>query len=421
MYDPYASLQTIVLPNGLTIHCNHIPNKPQYFSFIVHSGSAQDPVALKGLAHFVEHMVFHCSELSELELQNFFLEASGTRKLAAWTSPQSTWFTFAVPLNDQIIQRALNLCGQILMDAKFSDHIETERSIIIQEFRGKYSESKYKEFCQRNNHLYGDSLYGNNLGDLESIAKISQLDLQNFYDEHYTPANISVLCVGGMGQNALIDMFTNSPFSQSKEGKRFLLPYSSFTNHPGENTIYVEYKEDATASRYNWAAKIPSSFSDASVEIMTAILQKLLFAELRTKRQWIYDLSELYISFSGAFYELSFSFNFKASVTFDEIDNLVQSTISSVAESDSLFNTVKKGRIKYFDMLDASAYDIFDSLHHLLKVYHKTSTLTERKQTIENITFSDITKILPYLDEKLRWTIAKVSEANLKSKPLVTN
>src|SRR6185436_16807916 len=76
-------------------------------------------------------------------------------------------------------------------------------------------------------------------GDPQSISRITQSDLQAYYDIHYTPANMSVVCVGGLQLAEVVKLLTESPFATDKRGSRTPLPAYVPDIHPPFETRYV--------------------------------------------------------------------------------------------------------------------------------------------------------------------------------------
>lgn len=421
MYDAYADIESATWPNGLTIYCKYIPNVPQYMGFVVYTGSGEDPSDLPGLAHFVEHIALHCSKVNRKALSNFFKDRSG-RDLSANTCHSSTDYSFALPSDIESISKAINLFGQILLKAQFNQvlqEIESERLIIAQEFRSKYpSELSYKIASDRRFFLFGDSFHGNNFGDLESIAKISAGELQKFYDQHYTPKNISVLCVGGLPLQVLTKLFEDSPFAEPKDGQRCALPKSNFVGNSNNHAVNIVYN-NFQGSLYEEVIKIPADFNIISVGIYTEMLKDKLFEILRERHGIIYGVTGCYPILFSPFYGIKFSFDFSPAVSRKDILLLVDEVVNSIATDEGLFNKIKNKRLRQIEMIDLSAKNIFDGAFDELIGSHRLLTLTEYLATVENLTSSDITDITKCL---ARWTVIVGQESNLeKTPPASTN
>ncbi len=228
MWDPYSEFQTTVLPNGLTLHEANWPGRPwEIVRFLVHSGAEHDPENLVGVAHFVEHMVSENSNTPKKEMEDFFNNLGGSIDLGVTSYPY-TGYGFFTPTDRGVIKKAFSMFGYMLLSAKLKNFMERERRIITDEFYEQYPFKFNFDFEKRERR----ALYAGNwlektipvLGNPDVIKIITQEDLQSYYDEYYTPANISVIAVGGMPPQELGELLVASPLATNKKGFRTPLP-----------------------------------------------------------------------------------------------------------------------------------------------------------------------------------------------------
>lgn len=85
--------------------------------FLIHSGTEYDPVGLEGLSHFIEHVVLENTNVSEKEMEAFFVDCSGMVSLGMTGYP-GTHYRFFVPTDKAILMRAFSMFGHILLSAK---------------------------------------------------------------------------------------------------------------------------------------------------------------------------------------------------------------------------------------------------------------------------------------------------------------
>ena len=224
LYDPYAEFGSRRLPNGLSVHAAHWPDRPwEAVGFLIHSGAEQDPAGLEGLAHLTEHLVSQNAGRTKNEIRSFFEGCGGTVGLGR-TSYARTEFNFFAPADKGLLAEAFAIFGRMLVTAELTRSVEEEKQIVTGEFNRHYPNRIGLELDWRERAaLYGDCWLGRfvrPLGAPVSIERIAQSDLRSFYDGHYAPANMSVVAVGGMTPDEIAELIAQSPFAGNKRGTR---------------------------------------------------------------------------------------------------------------------------------------------------------------------------------------------------------
>jgi len=230
MWDPYAEFQSATLANGLNVYAAFWPERPwEVVGFLIHSGAEQDPLGREGTAHFVEHLIAENSNVSKRKMCAFFANCGGKVNLGK-TGYAASYYHFFVPTDKVILEKAFSLFGHMLLLAKIEKFIERERQVIKGEFYQHYP-IKFQLDVDMHKHktLYGGcwlERFVRPFGDAESIERITQSDLQLYYDSHYTPANISVVGVGGVTLPELVKFLSESPFATNKKRGKNAATYS---------------------------------------------------------------------------------------------------------------------------------------------------------------------------------------------------
>lgn len=414
MWDPYAEFKSITLPNGLAIHALNLPDRPfEAFGFLINSGSQQDPVGLEGLAHFTEHVVSCNAGMEKDKIEAFFNDCGGNVDLGG-TNDFFTRYRFFLPTNDfSIISKAFSIFGEMLISSNIEKDIERERNVIIEEFNKKYPfYFKFEEELKERKVLYGDCWLERStrpIGNLDSIKKISQNDLQNFYNNHYTPANIDIVCVGGMILSEIEKIVLESPFAKNKNGERTLIQNlrTDFIEL-SENfniidlSVYLN-KGSLKSASYRSVARVPGYINKMSIVILDSMLCEILNNEIREKLSWTYHISSAWRDFCG-FYSFSINCESFNPIAVDEINNIVSLCIESVHEKSELFEQIKKRLIAKSFMVDKTAKDICDIAMNDICWYKKIISIEEDIKDMEKIEMSDIIDLLKWLTPERRWT-----------------
>lgn len=183
------------LENGLEALIISDPNTPQSGAALaVNVGSWDDPKARPGMAHFVEHLLFLGTEkFPEEEGYTRYLDEHGGKR-NAFTMSDRTVYMFSV--NNDGLSEALDRFGQFFIAPLFSPsgvarechaiHQEFCRNVPLDNWRALY----VKKALANPVHPF----HGFCIGNLDTLAQISQDELKQWYKEHYS-ANLMHLVI----------------------------------------------------------------------------------------------------------------------------------------------------------------------------------------------------------------------------------
>lgn len=413
MWDPYAEFQSATLSNGLTVHAAHWPGRPwEAVGFLIHSGAEHDPVGFEGLAHFVEHLISENANVSKKDFYAFFEDNGGAVNLGA-TGYSCTRYHFFAPADASILSKAFSMFGIMLFSAKLEKFIERERQVIIGEFHRDYpTKSMFELDARRSKALYAGywlERFVRPLGVLESIQRITQNELQSYYDTHYTPANMSIVGVGGATLSELVGMLSQSPFAINKEGVRTQLPDPVVNVAPLSETRYVfemsKYVTDSMiVGSYGSVAKIPGDISIVAIMTLQQMLNEILNEEVRERRAWAYNIDTSY-QYYHIFYEFSINCNGLALKAFNEIEDVIEVCIASITDREDLFRQVKRRGLASCLMLDPTGKSVRDRALDELADHQRIISLAEYIRDAEQMTFDDVRDLLQWFKPERRWTL----------------
>ena len=415
MWDPYGEFESAVLPNGLTVHVAHWPDRPwEAVGFLVHSGAEHDLVGLEGTAHFVEHLAFGNEGVPKNELKKFFENNGGDVNFGVTYYPY-TKYNFFLPSDAKLLTQAFDIMGQGLLLTQFKNDIEHERKVIVKEFNLHYPHKHkipllfdfYKRKMLYEGHWF--ERFVRPLGTPKSINKITKLDLQTYYDVHYTPANMSIVCVGGMALSQIVEILSKSIFAIEKDGKRTPYPTPVIdSNSPKKVKCQSEvlmslvgvFRKDAY---YLSQAKDPSSISVSSLNVVRIMLNKVLHEEVREKRAWTYSISASFYNLR-CFYEFSIHCNALKRVSVKDINDVIEGCIAGLSSREDLLDEAKRRVTISNTMVDLSGKVVCDSALSNLATYYRIRTLTEINNEINSVTMEDVREVLKWLTPECRWT-----------------
>ena len=330
------------------------------------------------------------------------------------TSYPSTQYRLFVPTDKVVLARAFSIFGHMLLSAKLEKCIERERHVITGEFRRYYSSKlEFDLGVRERKALYaGDWLerFVIPLGSPESIGRITQSELQSHYDTYYTPANISIVGVGGMKLLELVELLSESAFAIRKEGVRTPIP-SLVTDvaPPSENRYIFEMSKHIDgppleAGTYRSVAKIPGNINGRAIHIMKKMLNELLNEEVRERRAWAYAIGSSR-HFFRHLYEFSISCGGLALEAIDGIEEVVEACIVSTGDREDLFEQAKRRTLVIIRMIDPTGKGICDGALEDLADDHRIISIAEIIRDLERVTMGDIRSLLRYLRPERRWTL----------------
>jgi len=413
MWDPYAEFQSTTLPNGLSVYAAYWEGRPwETIGFLIHSGAEQDPIGLEGLAHFVEHTVSRNTIVSQNELRAFFENCGGAISLGTTGYPYTRYGLF-VPADTAILAKAFSIFGHMLFSARIEESIEYEREVIIGEFHEHYRTTLNLDLTIREHKAlftgYWLERFVRPLGNPKSVGQITKEQLQSYYDTHYTPANMSIVCVGGMTLTELVKLLSESPFVVSKKGVRTPLPTPTIDVLPPLETRHVvNMSEHITGpvevGTYYSAAKIPGNINGRVVRILEKMLNEVFEEEVRERLALTYNIQSSRHNFR---YFYGFSINCSAFklTAIDNIEEIVNFCIASLKDREDLFKRVKRHALTQNFMIDPTGRSICEGALDDLIEGQRIISLEEIGNDLERVTMDDVVGLLRWLRPEQRWTL----------------
>ncbi|MEK7606079.1 MAG: pitrilysin family protein [Patescibacteria group bacterium] len=415
MWDPYAEFKTETLPNGLTLHVAHWPRRSGVaIGILVHSGARHDPVEREGVAHFVEHVVFENATVTRKEIEQHIKACGGKTNGLAGTDYSATDYNFFVPAEVPLLTNLLNVYGHMLLNAILERCVEREREIIIGEFNTTYPMEFAVDFAKRRQQaIYNAHWRGrffDQTGRPDSVQCTTQENLQMFYDAHYVPANISVVCVGGLTLRDAMRLFSRSPFGVDKAGERIALPTPLHTFlSPTENEYrvsmseYLRKKETTRTASYESAAVLPGCLSIQALDVVEGMLREVLADEVRERRGWTYSIEPSFDPL-GDICDFSISCDALKIKALDDVEKVVNECIDSLSSREDLFRRIRDENVQEKCLLDSTVQSVCDGALRDLTLEHRISPVAEDIEELRALTMDDIHAVLSWITPERRWT-----------------
>lgn len=415
MYDYFADFEIFVLDNGIVVYAKQLLEKPwQTFGFVVHTGPKEDLPGFEGTAHFVEHTINQNSKYSDSEVADFF-DACGGSVNRGVTKDLSTEFSFFVPAHEPTIAQALEGFGEALFSLKLEKGIEHERGVIVSEFKRSFPTRKDFELKRAKNNAIFPGLWPQrtigSIGSLESINAITQTQLQQFYDNFYTPENVTVVALGGLSNDRVMRLLCSSPFVVGKRGKKvFSLTPCFDVPPPTENRTVlclsehlasdVVAKEMTTALCVNTGI-LPGVFSEQSVVLATKIIERRLLKKLREELGIVYDVRAKW-AYYGVCYELFVEcFGFSVDKT-EQVEQIIQDELVNFYKDEETLKKLREMFIMRRKIADEDGENVRNGAMRDLAFCRRIVTLQQEIEEFQTIEPNKMRRIAKWLSPDRR-------------------
>ena len=255
---PVDSAVTIgQLDNGLTYYLreNGEPAGRLELRLAVNAGSVLEDEDQRGLAHFVEHMLFNGTRRFPKQSLIAFLERIGMEigpDINAYTSFDETVYQLQVPTDSMAVVRS---AFQVLEDwaayATLSgEEIDNERGVVMEEWRsGRGAVGRMED--ETLPVILGDSRYAKRLpiGDTLVIKQSSYESIRRYYRMWYRPDLMAVVVVGDLPMEMMEQLVkeyfsTIAPAADPAPRPSFGVPHQAATRYKvARDPEYVAWPE----------------------------------------------------------------------------------------------------------------------------------------------------------------------------------
>ena len=207
------------LSNGLTVVLEENHTAPVVaMQAWVRVGSADEPVALAGIAHLFEHMLFKGTKKRPVGAIAREVEGAGG-DINAWTSYDET--VYHLVLAREHFDTGLDILADALQNAAFNGHdLEKERDVVIEEVRQGLDDPDRLVAQDLFRLAYPNHPYGRPIiGSESSVRSMARAEVQAFFKESYTAKNMTLVVVGDFDAVEAKDK-VSSAFGSMASGKR---------------------------------------------------------------------------------------------------------------------------------------------------------------------------------------------------------
>ena len=257
----------------------------------VNIGSLFEEKNEKGIAHFIEHMLFKGTEGRTNEKLNSDLENLGG-EYNAYTDFNCTVYSATI-LNEEL-EDSVTLLGDMLLNSTFPiDEMEKERGVILSEIRTINDDIEDLSFMRVNEIAFKYSpLREDTIGRESVIKNITRKQLIDFYKKYYVPNNSFISIVSPFEHEHIIDMvkkYFGGWINKEFEKKKIISEHHQFVKK-------ISYKKEIEQSTilYLYTFNGLTKDEELALRILNFKLgessNSILFRELREERGLSYDV-----------------------------------------------------------------------------------------------------------------------------------
>ncbi|ADY73123.1 processing peptidase [Desulfurobacterium thermolithotrophum DSM 11699] len=363
----------------------------------IRTGAAFEDDKTRGIAHFLEHMMFNGTENFPPGYIDKEVELLGGEINAA-TSYDYTYYYINLPYEHG--EKAVELISELVLHPLFNNEmLEKERPIVLEEIarsKDNPQEIFLETFMEK---LYKRAPYRYPiLGFKETVSSFSINDFKTFYEKFYTPERITVSIAGKVNTEKIFEIVEKN-FGKIQRDSIVVEPEIEEARVTAE-TFEVCHPAVAVPNLiFGWRLP-PCSREDVYFEILDSLLSSgrssILYQELR-------ETGIAYAAYSN-YQNLLFGSNFSIVVITDKVEESKKAVkklvekIVSVSEDEFEFAKAKlfKGEIFGRESGEAEA----DAIGYALTVMRDADYYNKFFEDLKNVDFKTFKEKISFLLEE---------------------
>ena len=257
----------------------------------LHVGSRVEKASTRGIAHFLEHMVFKGSKNYSCRRIKQEIEGRGGA-LNAFTSQEITGY-YAHFLNKNLPKTLKIILDMVLFPLFNTADINKERRVILEEIK-MYNDLPSSRVMVLLDHLLWKKhpLGQEIVGKASTVSKIRRFDLVDFKSKYYLPSNMVVSFSGDYSKRRIVELLNDKLIKTKRRINVKLLP------PPATSGLQVKCEKKSIQQTHLCLGfrSLPYAHPKRLVAqlihvILGANMSSRLFEELREKKSLCYDIS----------------------------------------------------------------------------------------------------------------------------------
>jgi predicted Zn-dependent peptidase len=396
MIEPEPIRKTL-LGSGLRLVTERLPAlRSAAVGFWVGTGSRDEPDALAGASHFLEHLLFKgTARRSAVEIAEAVESVGGD--MNAFTAQELTSYYVRVP--DSSLPLALDILSDIVWSPALRDEdVESERQVILEEIRMRDDTPDDLVHDLFSDAMFPDHPIGRHvIGSPATVNAMTPAEIAGFHAQHYHPSNVVVAVAGNIDHDEVAELVERALVGA--EGSR--PPRSHHDGTPGPRPVAVlERPTEQTHVVLGMRALRRDDPDRFALTVLNQVLgggmASRLFQEVREQRGLAYSV----FSYRAAFEETG-AFAIYAGTSPDRVPELLE------VLDDQLSRVVADGGVTERELVAAKGHltgslslsleSSSSRMHRLGRnelMLNEIPTLDELVEEIEQVTADDIARVV---------------------------
>jgi predicted Zn-dependent peptidase len=199
-------IRTSRLDSGIRVVTESLPAlRSAAIGFWVGTGSRDEPDALAGASHFLEHLLFKGTDRrTAVEIAEEVESVGGD--MNAFTAQELTAYYVRVP--DQRLELAVDILSDIVWSPSLGpDDVESERQVILEEIRMRDDTPDDLVHDVFASAMFPEHPIGRQVvGSPETITAMDRDAIAEFHNQHYHPSNVVVAAAGNLDHETVVEL-----------------------------------------------------------------------------------------------------------------------------------------------------------------------------------------------------------------------
>ncbi len=374
------------LKNGITVIYEKRDLPIVSFSITNKFGASSETSDIKGIAHFIEHLVFTGTKTRTHEDISREIEKKGGI-LNAFTSHDVTSFWFKLP--SKHLFAGLDILSDMLNNPTFNEEkFEKEKKVIIEEIKMYHDNPQRFIMDKIEENLFAPPLGDGVIGSEKTINSLSRNFVFDYFQKNYSPENYIVSIVGSADLDKVCDFL-----EKNFKPKKVSLKISKIEKH---NKDTVEERPGIDQAHFVFAMHAPpiTEKEHYALQVLDAYLasgmSSKLFLKIREERGLAYNVSSSISAEKNYSYYAIYAGTTKPAIPeikkiiLEELKNISKMTESNLKES-------KERLIGLKNVLSEESASVLNELMYS-ELVNKAEDYYEYENKINSVTLDQVKK-----------------------------
>ena len=288
------------LENGIQVVTEQmLESRAVAIGILVGAGPRDEPESKSGLAHLLEHALFHgTSSRSSMDISRLIDMVGG--RVSAFTGRDYTCFS-AIAMDDHRTY-LFDLFSDMLLNSIFPEKkLANEKNVILSEYQMELDQPIARVQSLIKSSIWPQHALGKHIeGVPEDIAALSREDLIYFLHTHYLPNRITIGVAGNLEHEDIVAQVRDCFWRLSGTGTKSAQPPPIFTGQ------FVREDIESRQSYFSVALEAPEyAHQDRYLmhllnTVLGGGLSSRLFRVLREEHGLVYDIHSEYHAYKDA-------------------------------------------------------------------------------------------------------------------------